>query len=135
MALSESPRRSGPLAAKILVVDDNEANRALGRSTLEDEGYEVVLAADGRAGVDAFVRERPDCVVLDVRMPGMDGFAACKEIRALPDGKDTPVLFLTALRYVDTFDSAFIAGGNDYLTKPIRPSELVARVQTALKVR
>jgi two-component system, sensor histidine kinase and response regulator len=122
-------------SATILVVDDNEANRALARSTLEDEGYRVVVATGGQEGIDAFEREAPDCVLLDVRMPRIDGFAVCQRIRALPSGADTPVLFLTALRDVDTFDQALRAGGDDFLTKPVRPTELVVRVQTALKLR
>ncbi len=121
--------------AKILVVDDNEANRLLAKATLEDEGYEVVLANDGAEGLRVFDKELPDCVLLDVRMPNMDGFAVCERLRALPRGGDTPILFLTALRDVDTFDRARRAGGNDYLTKPIRPAELVVRVQTALELR
>ena len=121
--------------ATILVVDDNEANRSLAQNTLEDEGYRVVLASGGQEGIDAFGREAPDCVVLDVRMPGVDGFEVCRRIRANSHGADTPVLFLTALRDVETFDDALRAGGDDFLTKPVRPTELVVRVQTALKLR
>ncbi len=122
-------------SATVLVVDDNEANRALAESTLEDEGYRVVLANDGEAGLRAFEAERPDCVLLDVRMPGMNGFSVCERIRATPHGADTPVIFLTALRDVDTFDRALAAGSDDFLTKPVRPAELVLRVQAALKFR
>jgi two-component system, sensor histidine kinase and response regulator len=123
------------LTSTILVVDDNESNRALARATLEDEGYRVVVASDGVEGVAAFERDAPDCVVLDVRMPGLDGFEACVRIRALPGGGDVPVIFVTALRDVDAFDRARSAGGDDFLTKPVRPAELLLRVQAALKLR
>jgi len=120
--------------AKILVVDDNEQNRALASATLEEEGFEVILAAGGEEGLRAFERDPPDCVLLDVRMPGLDGFAVCQRIRALPGGADVPVVVLTALRDVDTFDRALLAGADDFLTKPVRPTELIVRVQAALKL-
>lgn len=119
----------------VLVVDDNAENRALARATLEDEGYRVVLAATGQDGLAAFVRDRPDCVLLDVRMPGMDGIAACQQIRQMPGGGDVPIVFVTAQRDVETFDRARFAGGDDFITKPFRPTELVLRVQTAMKLR
>jgi signal transduction histidine kinase len=121
--------------ATILVVDDNAANRALAEATLTDDGYRVVLAGSGEAGIAAFERERPDCVLLDVRMPGIDGPTACERIRALPGGQDVPIVFVTAQRDVDTFDRALHAGGDDFLSKPFRPNELVARVEAALKLR
>lgn len=124
-----------PKNATILVVDDNEANRVLARETLEDEGYRVTLANDGPQGIASFEREPPDCVLLDVRMPGMDGFTVCEKLRAMPRGADTPILFLTAQRDIETFDRARVAGADDFLTKPVRPSELVVRVQTALNMR
>src|SRR4051794_23990785 len=114
-------------SAKILVVDDNEPNRLLAQQTLEDEGYQVILATGGAEGVAAYTREAPDCILLDVRMPEVDGFAACRQVRALPGGEQVPIVFLTALRDVDTFDSALRAGGDDFLTKPVRPTELVVR--------
>lgn len=121
--------------ASILVVDDNEQNRALAQATLEDEGYRVTLASNGEQALAAFQEGHPDCVLLDVRMPGMDGFAVCQRLRALPRGADTPVVFLTALRDIDTFDAALRSGADDYLTKPVRPTELVLRVQAALELR
>jgi two-component system, sensor histidine kinase and response regulator len=126
---------AGPPPSKVLVVDDNAANRALAEATLTEEGYQVVLASGGQEGIDAFEREQPDCVLLDVRMPDLDGFAVCTRIRSLPQGAHTPVVFLTALRDVDTFDRALRAGGDDFLTKPVRPTELIIRVQAALKLK
>lgn len=119
----------------ILVVDDNAENRALAQAVLEDEGYRVVLASGGLAGIDAFTRVQPDCILLDVRMPDLDGPACCERIRGLPGGGDVPILFVTAQRDVDTFDRARLAGGDDYLTKPYRPNELIARVEASLKLR
>ena len=119
----------------VLVVDDNAANRALARETLEDEGHRVVLATGGEEAVALFTAERPDCVLLDVRMPGVDGPATCQRIRALPGGDEVPIVFVTALRDLETFDRALAVGGDDYLTKPFRPAELVARVGAALKLR
>ncbi|MCX5747979.1 MAG: response regulator, partial [Proteobacteria bacterium] len=119
----------------ILVIDDNVENRALAQATLEDEGYKVVLAGGGAAGVAAFTDERPDCILLDVRMPEVDGPTACRRIRALPGGEDVPIVFVTALRDVETFDRALHSGGDDFMTKPFRPNELVVRVEAALKLR
>jgi signal transduction histidine kinase len=116
-------------------VDDNAQNRALCEAALEDEGYRVIQADGGETGVEAFAAHAPDCVLLDVRMPGLDGFGACARIRALPGGAETPILFLTALRDVETFDGALRAGGDDFLTKPTRPDELIARVAAAIKLR
>ena len=119
----------------VLVVDGSELNRSLAKSTLEAEGHRVVLAASGAEGIAAFEREPPDCVLLDVRMPDIDGFTVCEHIRSLAGGADIPVVFFTASRDVETFDRALRAGADDFLTKPLRPAELLVRVQTALKLR
>jgi two-component system, sensor histidine kinase and response regulator len=119
----------------ILVVDDNEQNRALARATLELEDYDVELAKSGEEGLIAFAKLAPDCVLLDVRMPVMDGFETCRRMRALPSGVDVPIIFLTASRDVDTFDRAQACGADDFVTKPVQPTEMVLRVQAAMKVR
>lgn len=125
-------KRTSP--ATILVIDDNAANRALAQGTLEDKGYTVLVATGGAEGLAMFERQGADCILLDVQMPEMNGFVVCERIRALPQGADVPILFFTAFRDVDTFDKALGAGGDDFLTKPVRPSELAVRVQSALKL-
>jgi signal transduction histidine kinase len=119
----------------VLVVDDNAENRALAQATLEDENIRVTLAVSAAECIAAFTAERPDCILLDIRMPGTDGIAACEAIRKLPGGQAVAIVFVTAQRDVDSFDRAARAGGDDFLTKPFRPSELVVRIQTALRLR
>lgn len=121
---------------RVLVVDDNAANRELAVATLEDEAsLDVKAVDDGNAALVALQEWLPDCVLLDVRMPGMDGFEVCRRMRELPQGCQVPILFLTAQRDLDTFDAALASGADDFLTKPVRPAELALRVQTALKIR
>lgn len=127
--MSSSPKTS------VLVIDDNPENRALAAAALEDEGYLVHCAASGEEGLGMFEQQRPGCVLLDVRMPGMDGFVTCTKLRQLPGSDDVPILFLTAQRDINTFERALQAGGDDFLTKPLSPTELVMRVQTAVKLR
>jgi DNA-binding response OmpR family regulator len=119
----------------VLVVDDNAENRALAKATLDDENIPVVLAATGEEGIAAFSHTQPTCILLDIRMPGMDGVTICERIRALPHGDRVAILFVTAHRDVDTFDRALRAGGDDFITKPFRPSELLTRIQTAMRLR
>ncbi len=119
----------------VLVVDDNAENRALAKATLEDEGIRALLAPDAERGIAAFAAEHPDCVLLDIRMPGTDGIIACERMRALPGGDRAAIVFVTAQRDVETFDRARRAGGDDFITKPYRPDELLVRIHTALRLR
>src|SRR5262249_5576299 len=116
-------------------VDDNHENLALARETLEDEGIRVVIAGNGSEAIAAFERDPVDVVLLDVRMPVLDGIETSKRIRMLAGGEAVAVVFVTAQRDVDTFDRALAAGGDDFITKPYRPAELVVRVHTALRLR
>jgi diguanylate cyclase (GGDEF)-like protein len=103
----------------VLVVDDDGTARLLARASLEHAGLAVEEAANGREGVAAFERLRPDLVLLDVLMPEMDGFAACAAIRALPGGEVVPVLMMTGLDDVESIREAYLAGATDFTTKPI----------------
>ena len=123
------------LAKTVLVVDDNEENVALARETLEQQGIHVGIAVNGSEAIAAFEKQPVDVVLLDVRMPVLDGIETSKRIRALPGGNAVAIVFVTAQRDVDTFDRSLAAGGDDFITKPYRPTELVGRVHTALRLR
>jgi two-component system, OmpR family, alkaline phosphatase synthesis response regulator PhoP len=116
---------------KVLVVEDN-ANLAFGLTrSLESEGYEVEAAEDGIRGFDLARTTNPDLVVLDLMLPGMDGYTILKKLRA--EGKDVPVLILTARGEEADKVFGFRLGADDYVTKPFSLSELLARVQAILR--
>jgi two-component system sensor histidine kinase/response regulator len=119
----------------ILVVDDNAGHRALARAVFEEEGHHVALATDGEEAVAMATADQPDCILMDIRMPNVDGVVACERIRASPGGDAIAIVFVTGQRDVDVFDRALAAGADDFMTKPFRPGELMARVRTALRLR
>jgi two-component system OmpR family response regulator len=116
---------------KILVVDDEEYIRDLVSSALRIAGYRSLTASDGSGALAATSGNDPDLVILDVGLPGIDGFDVCRRLRA--DGDDTPVIFLTARDAEEDRVSGFTKGGDDYLTKPFSLEELVARVRAVLR--
>jgi two-component system, sensor histidine kinase and response regulator len=127
--------RTQTAAAHILVVDDTLQNRLLAEARLVTAGYRVSQAASGEEGLAAFAAQPPDLVLLDVRMPGLDGFDTLVRLRELPNGRDVPVVFLTALDDEDTHRRALEGGADDFLTKPLRPTELLIRVRSLLRLR
>jgi two-component system, OmpR family, response regulator MprA len=116
---------------RILVVDDEPAVRAALERALGLDGYDVGLAEDGLDALVAIQRERPELVVLDVLMPGLDGIAVCRRLRR--DGDRTPVLMLTARDAVSDRVAGLDAGADDYLVKPFALEELLARVRALLR--
>jgi two-component system response regulator MprA len=114
-------------ALRILVVDDDAPIRRTLARTLEAEGYGVDLAADGGAALAAIERRAPDVVVLDVAMPGLDGLAVCRRLRAR--GLGVPILLLTARDAVSDRVDGLDAGADDYLVKPFAGEELLARLR------
>src|SRR5690606_11493391 len=100
-----------PLA---LVIDDDESMRLLACAVLEQNGLRVIEAACGESGLTAFSDDTPDIVLLDVQMPGKDGFAVCSELRAMPAGLHVPILMMTGLNDVESIDHAYQSGATDF---------------------
>lgn len=125
-------QQNGPL---VLVVDDDVGIRLLLRRVLARRGYAVEEAENGAQALSAYERLRPDVVLLDVLMPGMDGFATCARLRALPGGDRTPVLMITALQDPESIERMFEVGATDYITKPAQLDVLCYRVRNILRAR
>ena len=121
--------------ARLLVVDDNENNRDIVSRLLEREGYAVATAEDGAAALEQIKAQPPDLVLLDVMMPVMDGIEACQRIKDDPDSRLIPVVIMTALGQVDDRVRGIQAGADDFLTKPVNRGELLARIQTSLRLK
>lgn len=126
-------RQSAAERGVILIVDDTPDNLALLSDALDDEGYMVLVALDGSSALSRIQRRRPDLILLDAMMPGLDGFETCERIKADPTTADIPVLFMTALVETEHVVRGFEAGGIDYVTKPINTSEVLARVASHLR--
>ena len=122
-----------PLNPTVLIVDDIAANRKLLRKTLEPAGYEVLLAPDGETALRLAPQTRPDVILLDVLMPGLDGFETCRQLKQHEETRDIPIIFITACDETGTMVEGFRAGGVDYLTKPFQAEEVLIRLNTHLE--
>ena len=118
---------------KILLVDDEIDILEFISYNLEKEGYIVYTAQNGVEAIKMAEQKQPDLIILDVMMPEMDGIAACEEIRKIPSLKSTIIAFLTARGEDYSQIAGFEAGGDDYITKPVRPKVLLSRVKALLK--
>lgn len=119
---------------RILVVEDNEENRDSLSRRLERRGFEVLLAADGKAGVEMAIAEKPDLVLMDMNMPEVDGWEATRQIKASgPPLTDVPVIALTAHAMPGDRERALAAGCAEYHTKPIEFPKLLAQIETLLQ--
>lgn len=118
--------------AKILIAEDEPDIRELVAFTLRFAGYEVVVAHNGEEAVQLAARELPDLALMDVRMPRMTGYDACRAIKAHPDLKDMPVVFLSAKGQEAEIESGLEAGAEEYLLKPFAPDQLTERVRAIL---
>jgi two-component system, cell cycle response regulator len=122
-------------ATTVLIADDSLVIRAVVRDGLENEGYRVVEAVDGLAAVELCRADPPDVVLLDVEMPGLDGYQVLTELKGDSELRDIPVVFLTSRSTMDDVVSGLRGGAHDYLKKPFEGAELLARVAAATHVK
>ncbi len=118
----------------VLIIDDEPVNIQAVSHFLETQGIEVMMAKSGSDGVSRAIKGQPDLILLDIRMPGMDGFETCHRLKSDVITKDIPVIYMTGLTELDDKLKAFAVGGVDYLTKPIQEPELLARVTVHLQI-
>jgi DNA-binding response OmpR family regulator len=117
----------------ILVIDDEKDLLELVRYNLEKDGYDIICAADGQTGLDIAQRHKPDLIVLDLMMPGMDGLEVCRQLRSDGRTNRTPIIMLTARATEADRVVGLEMGADDYVTKPFSPRELVARVKAVMR--
>ncbi len=120
------------MSEKILIIDDDLDTLRLVGLMLQRQGYQISAATNGQQGLDKAFDEDPDLILLDIMMPGMDGYEVTRRLRRNPSTMETPILMFTAKTQLDDKVIGFEVGANDYLTKPTHPSELQARVKTLL---
>jgi PAS domain S-box-containing protein len=118
--------------ASVLVVEDNEANMETMTGYLESRGYHLIQASNGQRAIDLIQTHRPDIILMDIQMPGMDGFTAIRQIRQIPECATMPIIALTALAMPTDRQKCLDAGANQYVTKPVKLSQLVATIETLL---
>ncbi len=119
--------------SKILIIDDDKSIIELVKVNLEMQGHSIFIANDALTGIAIAQQEEPDLIILDLMMPGVDGFTTCQRIRQQENTKNIPILMLTALSRTDDKVSGFNAGADDYLTKPFELPELYVRVRALLR--
>jgi two-component system alkaline phosphatase synthesis response regulator PhoP len=117
---------------KILVIEDDPATSRLVDYSLRHEGYQVITASNGLEGVRKALSESPDLVILDVMLPGMDGFEICHRLRSEPTTAHLPILMFSAKAQEIDKETGIKVGADDYLTKPAAPAEIVSRVEKLL---
>ncbi len=116
-----------------LIVDDVPENLALLSDALSEAGYTVLVATDGLSALERLKMVVPDIILLDAVMPGIDGFETCRRIKQMDEVRHVPVMFMTGLTETEHVVKGFEAGGLDYVTKPIEPAEVLARVATHIR--
>ena len=119
----------------VLIVDDNPTNLEVLLAALKDEGFSVLVSVSGELAIEQAEYAQPDLILLDVMMPGIDGFETCRRLKADAKTKDIPVIFMTALSETEKKVKGFEVGAVDYVTKPLQHQEVIARITTHLTLR
>ncbi len=119
----------------VLIVEDNQRNIMVLGSILDSSGYDTAVALDGEEALRFVEKETPDLILLDIVMPGMDGYEVCRSLKKDSQTMDIPVIFLTAKREIDDLVKAFEVGGVDFITKPYNSTELLVRVKTHMDLK
>ncbi len=117
---------------KILVVDDEENIRKLVHYNLILDGYDVIMAVDGKEGLEKAIQEKPDLILLDIMMPEMDGLEVCSRLKKNPETRDIPIFMLSAKGQMQDLEDAFEMGADNYITKPFDVDKLSEIIQFKL---
>jgi two-component system cell cycle response regulator DivK len=120
------------MSTRILVIEDQEDNRRIVRDLLSSVGYELIEAVTGEEGVTLAQSERPDLILMDIQLPGLDGYEATKRIKAKPDLRQIPIIAVTSYALSGDDVKAKQAGCDDYVTKPFSPRALLAKIREHL---
>ena len=120
------------MTKRILVIEDTEDNRQIVRDLLESAGYELIEALDGLEGVAAAERENPDLILMDIQLPGIDGYEATRRIRALPALAKVPIIAVTSYALSGDEAKTRAAGCDGYVAKPFSPRQLLAKIREFL---
>jgi DNA-binding response OmpR family regulator len=123
------------VSGDVLIVDDTPGNIGVLHKTLEPHGHKVFISSSGIGALNFLENNSPDLILLDIMMPGMDGFETCEKIKENDKTKNIPIIFITAVSETASIVKGFQLGAMDYITKPFRQEEVVARVSTQLRLR
>jgi CheY-like chemotaxis protein len=126
---------SKPNPATILIVDDEARVRDLLLELLAPEGYNILTASDGKEAMDLVLKSKPDLILLDIRMPRLDGITFCRALRLDREARTIPVIVITAVNSRDRLEEAMAAGADDFIGKPFDATELKIRIRSMLKLK
>jgi two-component system alkaline phosphatase synthesis response regulator PhoP len=117
---------------KILIIEDDRSAARLAQYTIQQAGYDVIIAYDGYEGLEKTLHEHPDLIILDIMLPGIDGYEICHRLRAEPETITLPILMISAKAREEDRNIGLKVGADDYLAKPVEPSVMLAKIEELL---